>query len=121
MAELTGILQTIAEVAGEDAARKLARDRGGRRMKFSAAPKSVLSKIVGVEAAQKIVAELGREARTIPMADLRGRGRRQAAAARLLSEGMNAQQVAVATDIHERTARRIREKLKTGLPLFDRD
>lgn len=119
-ARFPGILAEIARVAGESAATRLALAAGGTEMKFSASPRAALARLVGAEAAKAIVAELGREKYTIPMAHLRGQKGRQAQAARMLAGGASNNDVARACDIHERTARRVRKKVKKtgGLPLF---
>jgi hypothetical protein len=119
---LTGFLAAVAEVAGESAATRLALAAGGTRLTFSAAKNSTLVRIVGLDAAQKIVGQFGRETYTIPMAHLRGQKGRQAAAAKMLASGANASEVARACDVHERTARRVRKRMaqakQAGLPLF---
>lgn len=119
---LPGILARIAEVAGESAALRLAQAAGGTVMTFSARPNSALARIVGAEAAKAIRAEFGPEKYTIPMAHVRGQKGRRAAAAQMLAAGATSNAAARACDIHERTARRVRERLKQdeaeGLPLF---
>lgn len=117
---LPGILGEIEDVAGTAAALKLARERGGTEMTFSGRPGSVLALIVGDEAAARIADRLGPQKYTIPMANVRGRGARQAAVARMMEGEASASSAARAHDVHERTARRIRTKLKSGNgPLFD--
>lgn len=118
MARLPGILGEIEDVAGQVAALQLARARGGTEMKFSAKAGGALASIVGDEAAAKIVELLGPHKYAIPMATVRGRAGRQAAVAQMLNEGRSANATALVADVHERTVRRIREKLKEGLPLF---
>lgn len=120
MSRLPGLLGQIEDIAGLSAAQRLALAAGGTEMKFSDRPKSALAKIVGADAARLIVAELGREKYTIPMAHLRGQKGRRAQAARMLAAGATANATAKACDVHERTARRVREKQKAakGLPLF---
>lgn len=117
---LPGLLGEIADVAGMAAALKLARERGGTEMTFSGRPGSVLALIVGDEAAARIADRFGPQKYVIPMANVRGRGARQAAVARMMADKATASQAARAHEVHERTARRIRSKLKTGNgPLFD--
>lgn len=119
-AHLPGILREIADAAGEAAALQLAREAGGQEMKFSDRAGSALSRIVGHEAAVKIVKALGRDKRTIPMAGLRGAGGRRAAAARLMNQGKSAAETARLVDVHERTARRVRQRpAPASLPLLD--
>jgi len=123
VSELPGILGFIAQIAGESAATRLALAAGGTEMKFSPSPSGALAKIVGADAAKKIVQELGPEKYTIPMGHLRGQQGRRTQAARMLAEGKSANEVAKACDVHERTARRVRKKLKSqaDLPLFPKD
>ncbi len=121
MTRLPGILGLGEELAGREAAQRLALRRGGTEIKLSRHPKGVLAQIVGEEAAAKIVDALGPEKVTVPMAHLRGQKGRRAAAAKMLASGASANAVAQACDIHERTARRVRERLKSDLPLFPED
>ncbi len=120
MSRLPGILGDIEDVVGTAAALKLARERGGTEMKISGRAGGALAQIVGDEAAAKIAELLGPQKFTIPMAHVRGRAARQAAVARALAGEASASQAALLNDVHERTARRIREKLKKpgSLPLF---
>jgi hypothetical protein len=121
LSRLPGILGEIADVAGEVAALKLAQARGGTEMKISGRAGGVLAQIVGDEAAAKIAELLGPEKYTIPMASVRGRAARQAALAKAMAEGTSSNAAALQHDVHERTARRARRKLKEGPgPLFER-
>lgn len=122
MSRLPGILGLIADVAGESAATRLALAAGGTEMKFSKSPKAALARIVGADAAKLIFDEFGAQKYVIPMAHLRGEKGRRAAAAKMLVEGKSANEVARAVDVHERTARRVRNRVsaarQVGLPLF---
>lgn len=104
MSALPGVLAEIETAAGTAAALKLARARGGSVIKISDHPRSVLHGIVGAEAAQAIVAALGRIEVLIPMATARGQRGRQAAALELAVKGASALQIAMACDVHTRTA-----------------
>lgn len=117
---LPGLLGEIERIAGTSAATRIALHAGGTEMKFSANPKGALARIVGPDAARAIAAELGSEKYTIPMAGLRGQKGRQVRAAQMLAAGASCNAVAKSCDIHERTARRVREKVKAvrDLPLF---
>lgn len=121
MSVYDGFLGLVERLAGLEAAEELVRRRGGTEIKLSAHPKGVLATIVGPEAAKAIVEERGPEKVTVPMANLRGQGAKRAAVARLSAEGKSASQVALICDVHERTVRRVRERLKTPLPLFPDD
>lgn len=125
MTKWSGFLAVVAKAADDAAATRVALRCGGTELKLSARPNSRLAQLVGPEAAKEIVAILGAEKVTIPMANLRGQRGRQAAAAEMLAKGAHLNETALAVDVHERTVRRVREKMKlaakTGLPLFDRD
>lgn len=120
MSKLPGILAEIERVAGESAARRLALAAGGTEMKFSARPNAALAKIVGAEAAKKIVEALGREQYVIPMAHLRGQKGRRRQAVEMLRNGATQTQVAKACDVHVRTVERVRAKMR-GAGAADRD
>lgn len=121
MSRLPGILGEIADVAGEVAALKLAQARGGTEMKISGRAGGALAQIVGDEAAAKIAELLGPQKYAIPMASLRGRAARQAALAQAMANpDMSSNTAALQHDVHERTARRARKKMKEGPgPLFE--
>jgi len=124
MTGMTGILQLIARHAGDAAALRLVQLRGGTKMKFGDRPTSPLAQIIGEAAARAVVEEIGQGPFIIPMANVRGPAARRAAAARLLNAGATAQEVALAVDVHERTARRVRKRMRmtpAGPDLFDRD
>lgn len=115
----TGRMAEIADAAGVAAALQLVRELGGREIKLSAKTDGKLARIVGAEAARKIVAALGNEKITVPMAHLRGQRGRREAAARMLDEGASISQVAGAVDVHERTVFRVKAETKKPGGLFD--
>ncbi|MCX7586561.1 hypothetical protein [Phenylobacterium sp. 58.2.17] len=122
MIPLPGILGEIAAIAGDRAATRLAMRHGGQEMKLSAHPESALAQVVGAEAAAAIVAAFGPVKVTIPMAHLRGTRGRRAAIAKLLSDPtVSAAKAARICDVHERTARRVREQMGShnAAPLLD--
>ncbi len=128
MSALPGLLGRIAAVTSDGVALKLAQARGGTEMKFSRRKGGALAKIVGDANAVKIVELLGSERYVIPMAHLRGRGARQLAVAKALAHPeASSAKIALTHEVHERTARRIRERVKTGAmklgagPLFGED
>lgn len=115
--QLPGLLADIEAAAGTAKALELARQCGGCQISLSAAPTSTLVKVVGLEAAQKIVDALGHGRVIVPMANLRGQGARQAAAAQMLVKGASARQVALACDVHTRTAWRVKARAKEAIDL----
>lgn len=112
MTTLPGILGEIATAAGEAAALKLARERGGTEVQISARKDSAFVRIVGQAAADKIVKAFGNGKVLVPMATARGQRGRREAAARMLADEKTQTEVALACDIHERTARRILERAR---------
>lgn len=117
---IDGVFARLVDAGGLPAACKLVAALGGAEIKLSARPGSKLARIVGDEAARAIVDALGAEKITIPMAHIKGQAGRREMAARLLAEGRSVAEVAARTDVHERTAWRVRAKLKDDrqLPLF---
>ncbi|MAA97803.1 MAG: helix-turn-helix domain-containing protein [Stappia sp.] len=116
---LPGILAEIADVAGLDAALKLAAEKGGQTVYIPshASDDHWLTSTVGPEAASAIC-ELYRVRNTggrflIPIA-------REASARRTLVQalvnGASARQAAAASGLHERTAFRARRRLKAKDP-----
>lgn len=121
MTGLPGTLGAIARVAGEKAALRLAQELGGTSIKLSADPGGKLATIIGQEAADAIVKEWAAGyTLLIPMAHLRGAGARRAELARLIEEKRPVRDVALAGEVHERTVKRMRAKLRSqdDLPLF---
>ena len=114
MSTLPGILGEIATAAGEAAALKLARERGGTEVQISARKDSAFVGIVGQAAADKIVKAFGNGKVLVPMATARGQRGRREAAARMLAAGRTQTEVALACDIHERTTRRVLERARTA-------
>lgn len=120
---LPDVLQRIAMCAGLGAAMALAKAYGGIRINI---PKKVedseLAKIVGLDAAEKIVKALGHGQCLVPMGAARGEAARREVARRVLRNGGTSVEAALAADISERTAWRVRAGMKESgpetLPLF---
>jgi len=121
--ELPGILADIAEAAGNAVALRLARAVGGTEITVAKNPKpgSRITKLVGLEAARRIANTVGYGRMLIPMANLRGQGHRREVMAKVMGAGGSNTQAALAGDSHERTARRLRKRIREQepLPLFD--
>lgn len=111
-------LQQIALVAGDKAALTLIERLGGTELKISGRKGGKLARLVGDEAARKIVEALGPEKIVIPMGLSRGQRGRRAMVAKMLAAGAGLTETALACDVHERTARRVRLKGAPALPLF---
>lgn len=112
MSTLPGILADVERATSSETALQLLSACGGQVITLSAAENSTLVKAVGVEAAAAIVKEVGGGRVAIPMAHARGQRARRIQAARLLAQGATANEVAAAADMHERTARRVRARMK---------
>lgn len=108
---LPNLLADVEAVAGTAAALRLARMRGGTKITISARPGSALVKILGQTAATALVARVGGGEVMVPMAHGRGQKGRQAAAAMMISKGAKVREVALACDIHERTAWRVKRRM----------
>lgn len=124
MSGLPKILAEIEAIAGTAVALKVASEFGGTRINLSSAEGSALVEAVGKDEAEKIVRALGQGRQDIPMADLRGQRGRRALAARMFANGATVREVALACDIHERTAWRVKSGPKDdpeAPTLFDRD
>lgn len=120
--QLTGKIAEIAEVIGVAAALKLSSELGGQELKLSDRKGGKLAGVIGDAAAVALVEAFGKgEKLTVPMAHLRGQRGRQAALARMMDAGLSNAKAAQAADVHERTARRQRRRLREAapLPLFD--
>jgi hypothetical protein len=125
---LPAVIADIAEVAGIDAARVIAAEKGGQEVSIPAEAKEGhwLVELVGMSAARKICAhyqettkEGGHRGRRllIPMANVRNRE----ILVRAIEAGGTNNRVAALSGKHERTVRRVRAKLREGGlgPLFD--
>ncbi|WP_339860424.1 helix-turn-helix domain-containing protein [Thalassospira alkalitolerans] len=90
-------LTQIAESAGDEAALKIALERGGSRLRIpQKAEGSILEKIVGIDAARKIVKDLADERIEIPLA-------KKIVAAWLHDQGWSQEAIAVKLKISRRT------------------
>ena len=123
-APLPEILHRIADCAGLGAAMALARAYGGIRINI---PKNIegsqLARVVGLDAAQKIVKELGHGQCLIPCGSGRGEAARREDARRVFRNGGTAVEAALAAGVSERTAWRIKADMSgcgpETLPLFE--
>ncbi len=110
----TGILAIVAEVAGEEAARRLARARGGVRCYIPrrAKPGHWLVELLGEREAQAVCDAIGPGEVEVPLA---GTGRQADArrhAAELLQRGWSNARVARAVGVSERTIKRLRARMR---------
>lgn len=117
---LPQVLREIAEVAGTPAMLQLAHQVGGTEITLPApdrlGPDSVLSRLVGLEAAGAICRHFGRGKLAIPLGPTAGQARTRAAIARRLEAGESAVRVARGLHVHERTVRRVRARRRDDEP-----
>jgi DNA-binding NarL/FixJ family response regulator len=106
-ATLPAILQSIAEIAGEDAALRVAEARGGQ-VAYIPLPDNLsddhwLVGAAGRSKAREIAAQLGGRSHVIPIGSTR---RRQDEIQRLVAEGLGTKEIALRLRIDRRTVRR---------------
>ena len=114
---LPEILAQIAEAAGLDAALKLAAARGGQTVYIPshAAQHHWLTDVVGLPAAIKICDHFRvRDSGARLLIPIARRSSAQRTLVKALENGASAREAAAAAGVHERTAFRARQRLKTG-------
>lgn len=128
MSTFPGIAGQIEAVIGVELTTLLLRRWGGCQINIPVRVKgSVLSEVIGTDAAAKMIAEIGHGKITLPCASMRGIGGRRTEARALLRAGKSLQQVALECDLHTRTVSKYRAELdaEAGQPQmrlpFDRD
>ena len=113
MAELTGILEQIANVTSREVAEELAKVVGGTEIYVPKDPKesSLISQIIGIEQAQIIAKEIGYGKISIPAGAFRGQGGRRKYVQSLLNKNYPVNLVARLADCSERCVWRIKRNL----------
>ena len=119
MTQLPGLAGTIEDLIGLDLTVKLLKARGGTDVKIPEKPQNtLLGEIVGHEAAQILIDELPPGVITLPCSHMRGRDAdrmdRKRRAIGMLLEGKSLREVALACDIHLKTAKTYRAEIKDG-------
>jgi hypothetical protein len=111
MSSLPGILGQIAEVAGEQAARRIAAELGGQRVSFARrpGPENAVARIVGIDAARAIADHIGWGEMVIPL----GPATRTARIRAMLAQGVSHNRIAAAVQVHIRTVERIASRMRT--------
>ena len=109
-----GILARVAEVAGEEAARQLAKTFGGRTIYLPRAPgpDHPLARALGLEAACAVCRELGSGHLSVPkgVRELNAAKRRRVL--ELSAEGFSAGEIALMLDCTQRTVYRWRSRAR---------
>lgn len=109
-AELPGVLGQIAEIAGDEAAIRLANRFGGDRFYVPqvATPECELTKVVGLEAAKLIVASLGYGEVRCPLGPRTWENRLHNAIAMMLDRGCSNREIAIGLGVSDRTVSKYR-------------
>ncbi|WP_454887849.1 hypothetical protein [Sphingomonas oryzagri] len=120
MTALPRVLAEIAEIAGEDAALAVARERGGTQVYLPPEPKPDhwLSELLGHDVAGKIAAQLtgGFPMRVeIPLGPTSHAARTRAIVDRMISEGRSETEIAKASGYNARSIRRRRAIMRDAL------
>ncbi len=106
----------IEAVIGTELACLLLRRWGGCQINVPVHAKgSKLAEVIGMEAANAIIRTIGHGKITLPCGSMRGVGRRRTEAKEMLRQGSSLQQVALACDIHTRTASNYRRQIEVEL------
>lgn len=101
---LTGVAAEIEDLIGTELTLKLLAERGGTRVVVPMkAPGSVLAEIVGEDAAEMIIDEMGSGPIVLPTANFRGMRARRARGCEMLRRGASLQEVALEIGCHTRT------------------
>ena len=110
---LPGVLGDIAEAAGEAAAVTLCRAQGGREIVIPVRPAgSQLAGIVGIDAAERIVAALGPGRVRLPVGAYRGQGGKRRLGMEMLAAGASSADVAERADVALRTVEKWRASMR---------
>ena len=115
MDALPGIAGQIEEASGRELTERLLKRRGGTEISIPKfARGSMLSEIVGLQATEKMIREIGPGRLKLPCSTMRGAKARKAEAIRMLREGASVNQVALACDLHSRTVQSYRAGMDGG-------
>ncbi|MDO8837999.1 MAG: hypothetical protein Q7V31_03660 [Parvibaculum sp.] len=114
---LPGILATIAAVAGDGAARLVAKEWGGRRFYLPKEfrPTHRLVELMGETKARKVFEALGGGAPVlVPMGDVAGPAARRRIVGELLDKGESQAKAAQAAGVHTRTVERVSRRKRNA-------
>lgn len=128
MSLFPGIAGEIESLIGQELTTLLLRRWGGCQISIPVRAKgSKLAEVVGLDAAEAVIREIGPGKITLPCGSMRGARRRKAEAMAMLRAGASLQQVALECDLHTRTVSNYRAEIEAkqgarqfSLP-FDRD
>lgn len=114
MTAFPGIAGQIEELIGAELTALLLRRWGGCQINIpTRARGSKIAEVIGKDAAETIIREIGHGRLTLPCGSMRGQNRRRAEAMEMLRAGASIQQVALACDLHTRTVSNYRAALES--------
>ncbi len=98
------LIERFVEIIGKVDTEKLLRERGGTEISIpKKADNSALSKIIGLEATNRLIKGFGDGKVVLPCGDYRGEAGRKKRAIEMLKEGKSPNEIALACDMHSRT------------------
>lgn len=119
MTMFPGVAGQLEDVIGVELTTLLLRRWGGCQINIPVhARGSKLAEVIGVDATEAVIKEIGHGKLTLPCGSMRGHKRRvaetRAAAIAALKNGASLQQVALNFDLHTRTVSKYRAELEAG-------
>lgn len=113
MTQLPGIAGEVEEAIGLDLTVRLLKRRGGTEITVPVRARgSMLAEIIGLHAAEKLVAAIGPGKIMLPCGTMRGSRARRAEAIRMLRAGASIREVALACDLHSRSVSNYRAEIE---------
>lgn len=108
-----GIAGEIEAIIGRDLTTRLLRRSGGCQINIpKKARGSKLADVIGDEATELLIREIGHGRVVLPCGSMRGAKRRRADAIEMLQRGASLHQVALACDLHTRTVSNYRAQIE---------
>lgn len=117
MSQLPGIAGEIEQIIGLERTVRLLKARGGTEVLIPKRPDgTMLCRLIGSEATQRLIDEMGHGRITLPCGNMRGRdAARDEAKARaraMMAQGKSNLEIALACDLHVRTVTKYRSEIE---------
>lgn len=121
MANFYGKLGEIEEIIGVENTLKIISAWGGKELviPMKAMADTKLVKLIGEQAAARLIKDFGSGKIWIPMLHFKGVGRRRLKISQMLKEGYSVNEIVDKLDVCDRTVFRIKQKDYERLPLID--
>ncbi len=121
MANFYGKLGEIEEIIGVENTLKIISAWGGKELviPMKATPDTKLVKLIGEQAAARLIKDFGSGKIWIPMLHFKGVGRRRLKISQMLKQGYSVNEIVDELDVCDRTVFRIKQKDYERLPLID--